>query len=196
MTISEVALLDINTNGADIGPAYSVNFDMQNAMTTFEAGNFHFNDLVKNEELYLQFTSVVSSTEAGNNVSSANSSFNVDGTPSGILEDAVREITVHMVPGANGFPGGINLTLSADDPTSSGGMQSGLGAGSAVTLDVTNDTSDPVTLVSSITSAYTGEGATDGSKLTIGLERDASKDFTTYQAGVYNVDLIYTLSDN
>lgn len=176
VNVSEVAILDIHdaNTGFEAGP---IVFDMANvtlAGTNAEAGMYAFQDM-SYTDLYLNYTSVTGQSGSG--------------------YDVTRQIDVQMEPGST-FPANLDLRITPETPiiVSNGGTANS--AGTVTTGGVALGTSTPIgtdgLLVSSIESVYTGDES-NGVRLTYTLEQNGN--FASYQAGLYQATLRYTLSD-
>ncbi|RIA08548.1 hypothetical protein OE09_0363 [Flavobacteriaceae bacterium MAR_2010_72] len=171
--VQEVALLDIwdasLATPADVGV---ITFDMADATTVgtnAEAGLYDFTAL-SYDDLWLNYTSVVSAAEPTRNISVR---FNGGSFPGGVkLAITPQESTVENPD--NGVPG----TIDTANPIK-------LGANDIVTGAAQN-------IVTQIESVYTGDEAF-GVRLNYTIEQFGS--FAGYIAGNYSTQVVYTLSD-
>ncbi|MEQ9440299.1 MAG: hypothetical protein RIG62_14695 [Cyclobacteriaceae bacterium] len=176
VNVPEVAILDIydaNT-GFEAG---AITMDMSNVTmvgTNAEAGLYAFQD-ISYSNLYLNYTSVTGQSGSG--------------------YDVTRQIDVQFEPGST-FPGSLDLRITPEAPViiANGGTANSAGTVTAggVALGVTTPVGTDALLVSSIESVYTGD-ENYGVKLTYSLEQNGN--FSSYQAGLYQATIRYTLSD-
>jgi len=172
IVVPEVALLDIfdANQGTEAG---AITLDMSNSNTR-EAGKYPING-VTYENLYLNYTSVTSNNGSG--------------------FDVTRQINVQMEPGS-AFPQSLDLRITPAPPQIISGGGNSNTAGNIVSGGVALGTTTPVgtdaLLINSIESVYTGDQAY-GVKLTYSLEQNGN--FESYQAGLYQASLRYTISD-
>ncbi|NLP59188.1 hypothetical protein [Lutibacter sp. B1] len=176
VNVPEVAILDIydaNT-GFEAGP---IMMDMTNvtlAGTNAEAGLYAFQDMSYGN-LFLNYTSVTGQSGSG--------------------FDVTRQIDVQFEAGST-FPGSLDLRITPEAPVivANGGTANSAGTVTAggVALGATTPVGTDALLVSSIESVYTGDES-NGVKLTYTLEQNGN--FASYQAGLYQATVRYTLSD-
>lgn len=171
--VQEVALLDIWDASlgtpADVG---IIAFDMADATTigtNSEAGLYDFSALEYND-LWLNYTSVVSASEPTRNISVR---FSGGSFPNGV-KLAITPMESTVEDPNNGTPG----TIDSATPIK-------LGSNDIVTGAAQN-------IVSQIESVYTGDEAF-GVRLKYTIEQFGS--FSNYIAGNYSTQVVYTLSD-
>lgn len=171
--VQEVALLDIWDASlgtpADVG---IIAFDMADATTigtNAEAGLYDFTALEYND-LWLNYTSVVSAAEP------------------------TRNISVRFLGGS--FPGGVKLAITPEESTvedPNNGTPGTIDSAAPIKLG-SNDivTGAAQNIVTQIESVYTGDEAF-GVRLKYTIEQFGS--FSNYIAGNYSTQVVYTLSD-
>ena len=181
ITVAEAAILDVyNSATTEEANQAPIVFDTGAGATqgADEAGLYNFSDIPVNNDLYLNYTSVV----------------NASGT------DTSRSINVDFQGGT--FPGGLKLRITPEAPAiedpNAGTVGAGGSAGDSVTAGITlNDESianaTGVDIVTGVKSVYTGDGEY-GVRLTYSLEQDGN--FADYLASTYSTTVLYTLTDN
>ncbi|WP_339919828.1 hypothetical protein [uncultured Flavobacterium sp.] len=163
--VPQIAILDIfDTNGNIHEPSFILlNADHG---TATEAGTYDFTTMDYNS-LFINYTSVVPAAAADLN--------HIDVSVSGTL------------------PSGANLRITPQQPVIvAGGGDASKGVSVTGGVIFNNDNLAPKTLVNTIGSVYTGDGA-HGVQLNYALEQVG--EFTDFKAGTYNADVTYTISN-
>ncbi|KYG74930.1 hypothetical protein EV198_0559 [Roseivirga ehrenbergii] len=176
VNVPEVALLDIfdaNT-GFEAGTIIADMTNITLVGANAEAGLYAF-EAISYENLYLNYTSVTGASGSG--------------------FDVTRQIDVQFEPGST-FPASLDLRITPEAPVivANGGSADSAGSVTAggVALGATTPIGTDALLVSSIESVYTGD-ENYGVKLSYTLEQ--SGNFSSYEAGLYQATIRYTLSD-